>query len=170
MNTRTNPTLGVVERMALAEPTTVAADANLRRWSELTESMTATVAQHCQGPVSIRLLSAGIGTINSWERNSLHLSDEAYVREIELSVGGIPRLIARSLAAAESPVAAYMQGLAERPLAELLYTDPAWKRAAETIYLQAPNGLPGRGVLWCHHAHQQKLLVEEFFLPGLLQS
>ena len=170
MNTRTNPTLDVLEHMALAEPTTVTADANLRRWLELTESMTATVAQHCRGQVSIRLLSAGIGAINSWERTYLNLTDEAYVREIELSVGGVPRLIARSLAAAESPVAACMQGLAERPLAELLYTDPAWKRATETIYLQAPTDLPGRGVLWCHHVHQQKLLVEEFFLPGLMQS
>lgn len=170
MNNRANPTLDFAGRMALAEPTTVATDTKLRRWSELTESMTAAVAQHCGGDVDIRLLSAGLGPVNSWERNCLNLCKEAYVREIELSVGGVPRLIARSLAAAESPVATYLQGLGQRPLAELLYTDPAWERAVETISLRAPSDLPGRGVLWCHQAHQQKLLVEEFFLPGLLQS
>ena len=169
MNTQANAMHNFVELMSLAQPTAQEPDASLRPWSELTESMTAAVAHHCRGHASVRLLEEGIGSISSWEQDELCAPGDVYIRHIELSVAEVPRLIARSIVAADSPVVALMQGLGERPLAELLFTDPLWQRATRTTHLQAPTDLPGRAVLWCHQAHQHQLLVEEFFLPALLQ-
>ena len=169
MNTQANAMPRFVELMAMAQPTAQEPDANLRPWSELTESMTAAVAHHCRGQANVRLLEEGIGSVNSWEQDELCAAGDIYIRHIELSVAEVPRLIARSMVAADSPVVALMQGLGERPLAELLFTDPLWQRATRTIHLQAPTDLPGRAVLWCHQAHQHQLLVEEFFLPALRQ-
>lgn len=169
MNTRPNSIPNFVELMTMAQPTTQEPDASLRPWSELTESMTAAVAHHCRGQASVRLLQEGVGPINNWEQDQLRAPGDIYIRHIELSVAAVPRLIARSLVAADSPLVALLQGLGERPLAELLFTDPSWQRATRTIHLQAAAELPGRAVLWCHLGHRHPLLVEEFFLPALLQ-
>ena len=169
MSTCPNSTHDFAGLMAMAQPTAGETCSRLRPWSELTESMTAAVAHHCGGQARVRLLKEGIGAINTWEQHQLKAVGDVYIRHIELSVAGTPRLIARSLTATNSPVVALMQGLGERPLAELLFTDPLWQRATRTIHLQAPTDLPGRAVLWCHQKHQQRLLVEEFFLPALWQ-
>ena len=132
MNTQANAMPSLVELMAMAQPTAQEPDANLRPWSELTESMTAAVAHHCRGQASVRLLEEGIGSVNSWEQDELCAAGDIYIRHIELSVAEVPRLIARSMVAADSPVVALMQGLSERPLAELLFTD---------LYGSAPPGL-----------------------------
>lgn len=144
--------------------------AELRRWFGLTESMTAAVAHHCRGKALVTLLGEGTETANHWERGVLNSPHNVYARHISLAVDGVPRLIARSLTTPDHAVVELMRGLGERPLAELLFTDPLWVRDKHTIYLQTPSGVPGRGVLWCHQDHQQQLLVEEFFLPALLQS
>ena len=144
--------------------------AELRRWFGLTESMTAAVAHHCRGEALVTLLGEGTETANHWERGVLNSPHNVYARHISLAVDGVPRLIARSLTTPDHAVVELMRGLGERPLAELLFTDPLWVRDKHTIYLQTPSGVPGRGVLWCHQDHQQQLLVEEFFLPALLQS
>ena len=144
--------------------------AELRRWFGLTESMTAAVAHHCRGKALVTLLGEGTEAANHWERRVLNSPHNVYARHISLAVDGVPRLIARSLTTPDHAVVELMQGLGERPLAELLFTDPLWVRDKHTIYLQTPSGVPGRGVLWCHQDHQQQLLVEEFFLPALLQS
>ena len=169
MNTQSNSIPDFVDLMTMAQLATEEPDANLRPWSELTESMTAAVAHHCRGQASVRLLGEGVGPINSWEQDQLCIPGDVYIRHIELSVAEVPRLVARSIVAADSPIVALMQGLGERPLAQLLFTDPLWQRATQTVHLQAPTDLPGRAVLWCHQAHQHQLLVEEFFLPALLQ-
>ena len=84
--------------------------------------MTAAVAHHCRGH-SVRLLEEGIVLISSWEQDELCAPGDAISGNIELSVAEVPRLIARSMVAADSPVVALMQGLGERPLVELLFTN-----------------------------------------------
>ena len=131
--------------------------------------MTAAVAHHCRGQATVTLLQEGVGQAQHWERQHLNCADDVFVRHICLSVHGVPRLAARSLTANNSSVVGLMQGLGEQPLAQLLFSHPLWRRAADVEPLRSADGLPGRGVLWCHHNHAQGLLVEEFFLPALLQ-
>ena len=103
-----------VELMAMAQPTAQEPDANLRPWSELTESMTAAVAHHCRGQANVRLLEEGIGSVNSWEQDGY--ARRGLYPAVVRSGSAAP--IARSMVAA---IVALMQGLGERPLAELLY-------------------------------------------------
>jgi chorismate-pyruvate lyase len=162
----------IIARMQSADAIQHNTDPVLRPWLGLTESMTAAVAHHCRGQALVTLLGEGLAVTNTWEQQCLNVNedtDDIYVRHISLSVAGIPRLIARSLTPARSSVVDLMRGLGERPLAELLFTDPMWRRTADAVNLRTVDGLSGRGILWCHQKHQQQLLVEEFFLPALLQ-
>lgn len=170
MSTASADDLREIAQMQNARPADYRETIELRRWFGLTESMTAAVAHHCRGKASVTLLGEGTEAANHWERGVLNSPHNVYARHISLAVDGVPRLIARSLTTPDHAVVELMQGLGERPLAELLFTDPLWVRDKHAVYLQTPSGLPGRGVLWCHQDHQQQLLVEEFFLPALLQS
>ena len=170
MNTASANDQREIAQMQNAQPADYPETAELRRWFGLTESMTAAVAHHFRGKASVTLLGEGKEAANQWECDVLNTVDDVYARHISLTVDGVPRLIARSLTTPEQAVVELMQGLGERPLAELLFTDPQWVRDKQALYLHTPSGLPGRAVLWCHQVHQQRLLVEEFFLPALLQT
>ena len=54
-----------------------------------------------------------------------------------------------------------------RPLAELLFEEPQWKRQSVTRYLALQSGAQGRGCVWHNRDSGIVLIVQEFFLDSL---
>jgi chorismate--pyruvate lyase len=107
----------------------------------------------------------------------------AIVREVELRCNGVPWVFARSLIPAVSlrGAARRLSMLGDRPLGELLFSDPAMRRgsiqvarllprnrlfkAATGRMMHVPGEIWGRRTLF--YLADQRLLVNEIFLPDI---
>ncbi|OOZ37349.1 chorismate--pyruvate lyase [Solemya velesiana gill symbiont] len=154
-------------------------------WLKDTGSLTARLKGACHGGFRVRVLSQGWGKPLYSERRLLgmRLGEQAIVREVELLCGGAPWVFARTLIPASSlrGPARRLTMLGDRPLGEVLFSDPHMHRGAtEVARLQPrhplfhvataslkeqPGEIWGRRTLF--HLSRQPLLVNEIFLPGL---
>ena len=55
-----------------------------------------------------------------------------------------------------------LTSLNTRPLAELLFEEPQWKRQSCMQYLALEGGAPGRGCIWHNRDSCIVLIVQEF--------
>lgn len=124
----------------------------------------------------VRRSFEGTDRLYDWERRVLSLpgATRVYAREIRLAVGGDEVLWARSLAALNGPAASMLRTLYSEPLAQVLFTDERWTRCGSPVGLSTGWGtqrLVGRACRWQQVTHPRAwLLVEEYFLPPLLQT
>ncbi|HSI51532.1 MAG TPA: chorismate lyase [Ideonella sp.] len=163
-----------------------------QRWLAAEGSLTVHL-RTARPPLSVRVLAQGLRPCNAGDAKALGLRAGAAVhaRTVLLIGAGQPMVFAHSVtpaaAAARGPWKA-LRGLAQRPLAELLFTrgdvqrsplSQHWLPAAHPVaralcraWSEATGQpCPARGVWqrWStFHRHGQALLVGEYFVPGLM--
>jgi len=98
-----------------------------------------------------------------------------HVREVTLLVDGTGVLAARTVTTLHDPALMMLRRLGDRPLAEVLFTDPRWRRSAAPVPLLVKPGtapgdpLYGRACVWERTMPTGgRVLVEEYFLPALV--
>ena len=148
-------------------------------------SLTAQVRRQCREGFRVRLLRQGWGQPLHSERRLLRMRtrERAIVREVELLCGDVPWVFARTLIPASSfrGPARRLAHLGERPLGELLFSDPGNRRAATEVARLLPGhplfrtatasqqgpcqAIWGRRTLFLFAG--QPLLVNEIFLPDI---
>lgn len=144
-------------------------------WIGLRSSMTREIERIMGAPPRVHRLYEGPDGLSPWEAEILELSPRSrvYAREIALVTSGETAMLARSLTAMDDPVAGVLRRLHRAPLAEVLFSDARWHRAAEPIPLRwttasARSGMiVGRACLWLRERGRGRVLVEEYFLPPL---
>jgi len=149
-------------------------------WLKLDTSMTRALAEHFGAPMELQLLRAGPVRATPMERRRLELrrpGARVYGREIELCFGGAAVLRARSVTRLRDPTVPLLAGLGRRPLAELLFEAPRFRRD-RAMDLVLPRGgwrpagpaVVGRVCRWelRERGRRGTLLVEEYFQPALL--
>jgi chorismate--pyruvate lyase len=159
--------------------------AELIDWLRDTGSLTARLKGCCGGGFRVRLLHQGWGRPLGSERRLLRIrrGATAVVREVELLCHEVPLVFARTVipvASLRGP-AKRLTLLGERPLGEVLFTDPHMRRgrmevarllprhplfgAATAGLEQRPDEIWGRRTLF--HLRDASLLVNEVFLPAI---
>jgi len=146
---------------------------NLPAWVNVPGSMTRAIASSCGQQPRVDVRQESPGRASRWEAQLIdkHPGCAVYTREISLRVGDNAVLVARSITPAGSAVEPLLRGLGSRPLAELLFTDPRWRRHRQplAVYGDDGDGLPGRVCVWTFGGRRPgTLLVAEYFLPPLL--
>ncbi len=154
-------------------------------WLRDTGSLTARLKGACHGGFRVRVLRQGWGKPLYSERQLLGMrwGEQAIVREVELLCNGAPWVFARTLIPASSlrGPARRLTMLGERPLGEVLFSDPHMHRGATEVarlqprhplYQAATASLDEKpGEIWGRRTlfqlSRQPLLVNEIFLPGL---
>ena len=157
---------------------------SLRAWLTDTGSLTRLLQQACEHAFSVNVIDT------HWERA---LPDEALLmhkpfsqrmlqREVHLMDGDIPQIYARTLV----PISTYQSmparfdGLGNRSLGEMLFTNPSLQRGPiEVACLQPEDALYELAIhhitqrpssLWarrsCFYLNSMPLLVTELFLPS----
>ncbi len=140
-------------------------------WLWLTSSMTKAIAEKFGAMPTVTVLSENTEQVTATEARWFAQTEPVFARHILLSIKNQPLVMARTVTPESSPDVAALQGLLERPLAELLFTDARWQRLGDLQPLQLDNGLIGRSCLWQQTQTQNSgLLVEEFFLPELYEG
>lgn len=123
------------------------------------------------GTVQVQPLFEGLQTPHPTESHILNATPAqtppAWVREVQLLGGCVPRLWARTVIphwSAHNPWA-QVQTLGQQPLGELLFVWPDIERGPLHI-----GHTPMGWARYCvYHRHQAPLLLTEVFLPALLQ-
>lgn len=148
-------------------------------------SLTAQVRRHCCDGFRVRVLHQGWGQPRHSERRLLGMRarERAIVREVELLCGSVPWIFARTLVPATSlrGPARRLAHLGERPLGELLFSEPRNRRVATEVARLLPrhplfrtatasqrrpcDEIWGRRTLFL--LASQPLLVNEIFLPDI---
>lgn len=146
---------------------------NLSAWVNVPGSMTRAIATTCGQQPDVDVRYEGPGRASSWEARLIDNPPGCRVhsREITLRVDGNAVLLARSITPSGSAVEPLLRGLGSRPLAELLFADPRWRRhqAPLAVYGNDGDQLPGRVSAWTYAGRRAGvLLVAEYFLPPLL--
>ena len=139
---------------------------DLKTWLHLTSSVTKKLQQTFQTKPGLRLMGEGLEHGNSWEREVLPADQEVYARHIALTIEDEPIVLARSVTTQGRGMDALTK-LNTRPLAELLFEEPQWKRQSGTRYLALQGGAQGRGCVWHNQDSGIVLIVQEFFLDSL---
>ncbi|MFM0240347.1 chorismate--pyruvate lyase family protein [Paraburkholderia phytofirmans] len=152
----------------------------------LTRGGSLTAHLRALGAVAVRVTHEGVALPWADESAALGLVPRApvWVREVALSVGGVPFVAAHSVAplAASAGVWQAIRRLRTRPLAELLYSDSSVARsslvsrrltARHPLYRLAANeieGLPSHALVArrsVFERHGAPLMVTECMLPAL---
>jgi len=144
-------------------------------WVGLRSSMTREIERVMGDAPRVHRLYEGPDELSPWEAEILELPrrSRVYAREIALVTSGETAMLARSLTALDDPVAGVLRRLHRAPLAEVLFSDARWHRAAEPIPLRWRTASPrdgmfvGRACLWHRERARGRVLVEEYFLPPL---
>lgn len=188
------PAPTAVASRGVAVATRVHRDRRARAWLSAPGSLTARLRQ--LGEVRVIRLRQGHAALRPRER-ALLASHHGHVREVLLLVDGRPAVWARSAVSAQAAHGAWraIRGLGTRPLAELLFTDPAVRRAplyaaplrqhgagasqrrrdwqeASPCALHGVTGAepPPGWIRWSvFMRRQQPLIVQEAFAPWVLQ-
>ena len=106
--------------MHSADLNAIASHRNRRSWLQAGGSLTARLRRH--GPVQVVVLSEGVRRL--WHAEAVDLRCRVgYVREVAISIHGVPAVWARSATSCVAARGAWqaLQVLANRPLAELLF-------------------------------------------------
>ena len=151
--------------------------ARYQAWIELPDALTAAISRVHGQRVHVEPSYEGTTRAAAWEAALLRgwRSDNqwrrVYCREVALTLPGRTVVLARSLTAINDPSVAALRSLQRRPLAELLFHDPLWQRAAPPVALRWHRGadvIIGRASLWHRSGRRPgRLLVEEYFLDAL---
>lgn len=128
--------------------------------------MTAKLSAQFSAPPGLTLLGEGLESGRRWEREALNAEKSIFARHIGLTVNEEPVVLARTVTLPGAGMDA-LTALQTRPLAELLFEDPEWRRGTAVQYLALEDGSPGRGCHWRNDKLQAGLIVQEFFLPSL---
>lgn len=152
----------------------------------LTRGGSLTAHLRALGAVAVRVTREGVALPWADERAALGIAPRApvWVREVVLSVDGVPFVAAHSVAplAASAGVWQAMRRLRTRPLAELLYSDssvarsslvsrrltarhPLYRLAARDVDGLPPHALVARRSVF--ERHGAPLMVTECMLPAL---
>lgn len=152
----------------------------------LTRGGSLTAHLRALGEVAVRVTREGVDLPWADESAALGLAPRApvWVREVVLSVGGVPFVAAHSVAPLAASVGVWqaMRRLRTRPLAELLYSDstvarsalvsrrltarhPLYHLAAREIAALPPHALVARRSVF--ERHGAPLMVTECMLPAL---
>ena len=138
----------------------------LTTWLRLTTSLTAKLTTQFGAAPGLVLLGEGLESGQYWEREALITENSIFARHIALTVNEEPVVLARTVTLPGAGMDALTE-LRNRPLAELLFEDPEWRRGTTVQYLHLVNGSPGRGCHWHNDKLEAGLIVQEFFLPKL---
>ncbi len=157
-----------------------------RRWLFADGSLTARLRG--LGPVAVTRLRQGHQALTPTEQGLLGLR-HGHVREVLLRVDGQPAVWARSVTSVRGVQGAWraLRGLGNRPLAELLFTDRAVRRAPLASrrlkrhelgqahlthgWPDEPRALTPTWVRWSVFTRRgQALLVQEAFSPWVLSQ
>jgi chorismate--pyruvate lyase len=162
--------------------------AHLASWLTGSGSLTQRLQAHNQHDFSVQLLNTYWMKPLPDECLSLDspLTEMAYQREVRLMDGGQANVYARTVI----PLATFQtmrqrfNTLGNKPLGELLFTDPSVKRGAIEIACLTPGQwlyemaaaeeLVRPDALWARRSHfylsGKKILVNEIFLPSLVKD
>ena len=168
----------------------VHADLNdaMRDWLLDEGSLTRRVMRSCANSFSVRVLDQSWGIPLATELDTLGMvpGTSAWIRQVELLCGTVPWVFARTLIPASSLEgdARRLADLGNRPLGEVLFSDPKARRGQvevakllphHALYPYAlvhvasdPGHLWGRRTLY--YLEERPLLVNEIFLPDLPQE
>ncbi len=157
----------------------------LRNWLFDTGSLTARLIDHCPGTFSVRVLSVKRETPTPDEIDVLGMRPRslAIVRQVQLYCDDTPLVYARTIIPVSSlrgPLRGLVQ-LGNRPLGALLFSDPCMQRLpmeVAALSVKSPihrlTGYSGKQPISGRRSvfimKKQKLLVSEFFLPGLVDG
>ena len=144
----------------------LSAPEDLKTWLHLTTSVTKKLQQTFQTNPGLRLLEERLEQGNPWERELLLTEQDVFARHIALTIEEEPIVLARSVTTLGKDMDALTK-LNTRPLAELLFEEPHWKRQSGTRYLALHGGARGRGCIWHNRESGIVLIVQEFFLDSL---
>ena len=142
------------------------ASEDLKTWLHLTTSVTKKLQQTFHTKPGLRLLGERLERGNPWERELLLAEQDVFARHIALTIEEEPIVLARSVTTRGRGMDALTK-LNTRPLAELLFAEPQWKRQSGTRYLALQGGAQGRGCVWHNRDSDSVLIVQEFFLDSL---
>ncbi|MEC8144320.1 MAG: chorismate lyase [Pseudomonadota bacterium] len=137
-----------------------------KTWLHLTTSVTKKLQQTFQTKPGLRLLDERVENGNPWERELLLTKQDVFARHIALTIEEEPIVLARSVTTLGRGMDTLTK-LNTRPLAELLFEEPQWKRQSVTRYLALQGGAQGRGCVWHNRDSGIVLIVQEFFLDSL---
>ena len=146
-----------------------------RGWLLDSGSLTARLLARSGGDFRVELVAQGWGHPNLSEARALKIDPrlQVLIREVRLLGCGQPWVHARSLIPATTLTGRHrkLAHLGDRPMGELLFSDPGMQRGAiETaripLYTSASRVWARRSVFLLDH---KPLLVSEVFLPQLLQ-
>lgn len=141
------------------------------RWLRLGDSMTRAIAEALGEAPRVCPGLEGPDRLAPWEADLLALSGvRCYAREVVLTVGGTAVLAARTVSRLQDPALELIRRLGNRPLAQLLFEDPDWRRSSAPIALiELGRRRIGRTSLWRYGRRgSSRILVTEFFEPGQL--
>jgi chorismate--pyruvate lyase len=121
----------------------------LRRWLGASGSLSARLAQHGTS-FTVRVLDQGMQHLHPDEARALGLPGRrpGYVREVVLSVDGVPVVFARSVTAHLHSVGPWraIRGLGTRPLADVLFKRMGIERSPLEFASLSPASRLGRDV------------------------
>jgi chorismate lyase len=124
-------------------------DRRVRRWLGASGSLSARLAQHGTS-FTVRVLDQGMQHLHPDEASALGLPGRrpGYVREVVLSVDGVPVVFARSVATHGHSVGPWraIRGLGTRPLADVLFKRKGIERAPLEFASLPPASRMGRRV------------------------
>jgi chorismate lyase len=158
------------------------------KWLSDNSSLTQRLIEHCRGKFEVRLRGQGWSAPLPSESRLLGTRAGEYtmVREVELLCNGTPHVFARTLIPKSSlrGRATYLQGLGNRPLGALLFSDPTTRRTTieyarllprHRLFQWAMQGLQrDAGELWGRRTlfryAGKPLLVNEIFLPAICEN
>ncbi|AKH20701.1 chorismate--pyruvate lyase family protein [Sedimenticola thiotaurini] len=159
----------------------------MAHWLRYPGSLTARLKQAAQGNFRLRLLRQGWARPLESERRLLGMRRGGVVilREVEMLCGDVPWVFARTLIPVHSlrGRARRLTLLEERPLGEVLFSDPTMRRGVtqmaqlrpgHSLFASATCGLQSVQTLWgrrtLYHLAGKPLLVNELFLPDIPTS
>ena len=162
-------------------------------WLADNSSLTQRLIEHCSGAFEVRLREQRwkAPLLSESRLLGIRVGEYAMVREVELLCNGIPHVYARTLIPKNSLTgrASQLQGLGNKPLGALLFSDPTTRRSTveyarleayhrlyqwavssvgevgKEIDKEIENELWGRRTLFCYAG--KPLLVNEIFLPAI---
>ena len=175
--------------MPLTQLSFACADRSLYGWLSDNSSLTQRLIEHCSGKFEVRVRGQRwkAPLLSESRLLGIRAGEYAKVREVELLCNGIPHVYARTLIPKSSLTgrASHLQGLGNKPLGALLFSDPTTRRSAieyarllasHRLYqwamssmseMERENELWGRRTLFCYAG--KPLLVNEIFLPAICE-
>ena len=107
--------------------------------------------------------------MESYEIARLGHTDKYFFREIYLESAIEALVLARSITLGRSQTADMLGRLGTSPLGTLLFNSADWDFSTSRLKLETARGIFGRSTHWRNCRTNESLVVQEFFLPALLE-